>query len=118
MALSNEASSFKLVSWIQAGKTVISATNNRRNSRMFKRVYPNGIAFDSHAEMGAIKKALDMGIDLKGKTLWVIRFRKDGSIGCSKPCKYCEMLIREVGIKKVYYTQEDGSWAKIRISQK
>ena len=24
----------------------------------------------------------------------------------------------QVGLKRVYYTQEDGSWAKIKISQK
>jgi tRNA(Arg) A34 adenosine deaminase TadA len=60
-----------------------------------------------HAEARAIRKA-DVGA-----TLFVARVTRDGEWAISKPCKHCQALIRNRGIKKVYYTigpNEYGIW--------
>lgn len=59
-----------------------------------------------HAELAAI---LDHKfIDLKGCHAYVYRENLNGVIGNSKPCKYCEAVLKEAGIKKVFYTIENG----------
>lgn len=60
-----------------------------------------------HAELDAI-----LGLakeDLEGSTIYVYREHKDGSPANSKPCQYCQMLIKQAGIKKVCYT-DDGQY--------
>ena len=59
-----------------------------------------------HAEFDAI-----VGLarsELNGATVYVFRQYKDGRPALSKPCTYCEALLREVGIKEVYYTSSNG----------
>jgi deoxycytidylate deaminase len=58
-----------------------------------------------HAELNAC-----IGVDrreLNGATLYVYRENKNGDIANCKPCKYCQVILREVGIKKVYYTSPE-----------
>lgn len=55
-----------------------------------------------HAEFDAL-----LGVDFKftrGSILYVWRSKKDGSPGCSKPCNYCQELIKAAGIKGVFYS--------------
>lgn len=58
-----------------------------------------------HAEMDAIFKART---DLRGTTLYVYRGTKDGSPSSSKPCEHCMKVIKEAGIKKIFYSVPDG----------
>lgn len=49
----------------------------------------------------------------KGSILWVSRVLRDGTWACAKPCVKCQALIRNKGIKKVFYTlgpEEFGTW--------
>ena len=45
-----------------------------------------------------------------GDDIQVIRWRKDGSRGMAKPCRYCERFIAEAQIKSVRYTNDEGNW--------
>lgn len=63
-----------------------------------------------HAELAAI-----IGInkvDLSGADIYVARkMRSKGEpLGMSRPCKPCMKMIREAGIRRVYYTDRDGNW--------
>lgn len=60
-----------------------------------------------HAEAAAIRDAQRRGVDLKGKNLYVVRI--DSQSAMSRPCKSCQRLIEEVGIRKVYYTDKNGN---------
>lgn len=52
-----------------------------------------------HAEAKVLRKS-DIGCEL-----YVVRVsKKDGSWCMAKPCKNCQVLIRNRGVKKVYYT--------------
>lgn len=58
-----------------------------------------------HAEMSAL---LSARTDVSGATIYVYRERRDGSRGNAKPCPVCQLLLAEAGIKKIYFTTEEG----------
>lgn len=62
-----------------------------------------------HAEISAI-----LGVsyrDLKGCTVYVYRETKDGKPAMAKPCQVCEQALKNVGIKKVYFSVDnDKGW--------
>ena len=61
----------------------------------------------AHAEARVLKKS-DWGC-----TLYVARVLKDGTWAMAKPCKRCQAIIRNRGVRRVYYTigpNEFGIW--------
>ena len=59
-----------------------------------------------HAEVAAIAKLRPEQYK-KAYAIYVYRFDNHGRPACAKPCKVCQALIREIGIKRVYYTMPD-----------
>ena len=60
-----------------------------------------------HAELGAI-----LGMDrsvTQGATVYVVRINREGTPRMSKPCPMCESALKHVGVKRVVYTDRDGS---------
>lgn len=57
-----------------------------------------------HAEVDAIIKARK---PLKGLSILVIRINKNGKLGLAKPCKNCTKYINHVGIRKVFYSDNN-----------
>lgn len=62
---------------------------------------------EMHAEEMAVKK-IQMTGEKRGRILYSLRVRRDGKMGASKPCEKCEKLIREAGIRYVFYSDYDG----------
>jgi len=62
--------------------------------------------YSVHAELAAILDS--RGSNIEGATLYIYRQKRDGSSANSKPCPYCEQLLRQYGIKDCYYTSELG----------
>lgn len=58
-----------------------------------------------HAEMDAIFKSR---VDLKKCTMYITRETKDGRLAESRPCPACMEVIRASGIKKVFYSTNNG----------
>lgn len=84
------------------GKKIISRGYN------IKKTHPESHSFYNllHAEHVAILNAYKQ--DLKGCEVYVYRETKDGLLGNSRPCVYCERILRSSGIKKVFYTTREG----------
>lgn len=63
-----------------------------------------------HAEAAAVLKLLKYRrlADLAGAEMYVTRFTRGGRIGLACPCDNCRSLLTSVGIKRVYYTTDDG----------
>lgn len=56
----------------------------------------------THAEVSAVKSCRG---SVEGATIYVARVSRDGQRQMmSKPCKACQKYLKEVGIKKIYYT--------------
>lgn len=54
---------------------------------------------NAHAESKVLRKA-----GYGCKELYVTRVMANGEAGISKPCKDCQKLIKQMGVKKVIYT--------------
>lgn len=67
-----------------------------------------------HCELDCILKAPNHL--LKDAELYLYRNRKSDTIGNSRPCTFCEELVRKFGIKKVYYTVDYAPyWEMIKV---
>jgi deoxycytidylate deaminase len=64
-----------------------------------------------HSELDAIIKASRRdNIKLSDCTLWNVRINRWNKVCLSRPCARCSRLIKSVGIKKIYYTNDLGEY--------
>ncbi len=90
---------------IARGSRVVSKGWNK------SKTHPAAVDYHSrhlHAELSAIVGANES--DLRGSDLFVCRIfrRPDGKLGMSRPCTKCMKLIKTAGIRRIYYTTEEG----------
>lgn len=97
---------------IYNGSVIAEGWNSEKTSPLQAR-YNDLRGFDSykyraslHAEMMVISKIRYLDIDFSKVQLFVWRGKEQPRL--SKPCEACEKAIREVGIKKVFYTGNDS----------
>ena len=60
-----------------------------------------------HAEARCSKKAD------KHSVAYVARVRKDGSLGCARPCKSCRIQLRSRGVMDVFFTVGENQWGRM-----
>lgn len=105
MARTSKADQFKMGAVLARGHRIIALGANNpikthpRSNNRFKKI---------HAELSAIINARE---DIKGSTLYIFRSGYKEAPLLAKPCKQCEILIQEVGIKSVCYST-NGSFTK------
>ena len=61
-----------------------------------------------HAEMNCINSIRYLDINFAKVKLYIYRIRKDQSFGLSRPCPSCMQAIKDLGIKDICYTTNDG----------
>ena len=61
-----------------------------------------------HAEVSALLPLIRDKVDLSNASIYVFRQHKDGSLAMAKPCSSCQKMIRQMKIKKCFYTIENG----------
>lgn len=64
-----------------------------------------------HAEVSLIQKLrwkFGDSIDWTKVHIYLYREYKDGTLAPSRPCPACMALLKELNIKKIFYTTEDG----------
>lgn len=59
-----------------------------------------------HAEWASIMNCGRQ--DLTDCDIFVFRATKNGVPACSRPCSFCRKFIKEIGIKRVYYSDTNG----------
>ncbi len=59
--------------------------------------------FPAHAEARLIRK-----LGKNATMVIVVRIAKDGKLAMAKPCVHCEQALRNLNVKKVYYTTANG----------
>lgn len=73
---------------------------------------PNRYKNCAHAEMNAINKLIRVynirDIDIDRCSIFIYRCHKSGKNALAKPCKACEVALRKIGIKNIYYTGENS----------
>ena len=58
----------------------------------------------THSELAAIRNFPKPNRFLTECRMVNIRIRKDGSLGMAKPCPICQSLLKDFGIKEVWYS--------------
>lgn len=94
------------------GKRVYGSGHNDIRSSLISLKHKNWKE-SLHAEQSALLN-LDWN-KLKGTSILVYRVNKSGKIGMAKPCQMCRKLIEHVGIKNMYYTNQNGELCFERI---
>lgn len=61
-----------------------------------------------HAEINCLNFIKHMDINFSKVKLYVYRIRKDQPFGMSRPCPSCMAAIKDLGIRDIYYTTNDG----------
>ena len=67
-----------------------------------------------HAEIAALSPLIGKEIEWSKVSIFTYRELKNGKHACSRPCPACSRLIRDLGIKNVYYVDENGNFVKER----
>lgn len=95
-------------------RVISSGYNSNKTSPLQKKYNKLRFDFDStphtlHAETAALKPLLGRyDIDFKSVKLYIYRETADGSKGLAKPCESCMALIKNLGIREINYTSDDG----------
>lgn len=61
-----------------------------------------------HAEISCINQIKHLDINFSKVKLYIYRIRKDQPFGLARPCPSCMAAIKDLGIKNIYYTTNDG----------
>lgn len=102
------------------GKRILSASCNSMKTRplqFYYNIYRNFENYrDSnsceHAEISALSPLIGKEIEWDKVSIFTYRQLKTGEKACSKPCAACGKLLRDLGIKTVYFVDENGDFIK------
>ena len=61
-----------------------------------------------HAELACLSKIRYLDIDFSKVRLYIYREHKNGVKAMARPCSACRKMIKDMGVKEVWYTTEDG----------
>lgn len=61
-----------------------------------------------HAEISCVNSIRHLDINFEKVKLYIYRIRKDQPFGLSRPCPSCMAAIKDLGIRDIYYTTNDG----------
>ena len=61
-----------------------------------------------HAEINCLNQIRHLDINFSKVKLYIYRIRKDQPFGMARPCPSCMAAIKDLGIKNIYYTTNDG----------
>lgn len=61
-----------------------------------------------HAEISCLNSIRHLNINFSKVKLYIYRIRRDQDYGMARPCPSCMAAIKDLGIKNIYYTSNDG----------
>ena len=89
------------------GGSIINTSTNKDKFCSFGARFrnPNEGTATLHAELGCVLN-LDR-TTTKGTTIYVVRVNREGKLMMSKPCPMCKSALAHVGVKRVFYSNEN-----------
>lgn len=100
---------------VYKGSIVASAWNTNKTSPLQARYNIYRFNADTpdkcHAEVSLIQKIrwkFGDSIEWSRVHIYLYREYKNGSLAPSRPCTSCMAMLKEIGIKRIYYTTEHG----------
>ncbi len=106
-------SQFRLGAVLAKGSTVLNVgVNNMRRTHPLQQRYSKK-PLGTHAEVNVCCK-VDSN-EIKGATLYICRVLKNSKIALSKPCNCCMQILNLFGIRKVYYSANEGNFELLTL---
>lgn len=100
---------------LRRGRVVVATTNAEGKTHPRQKLLAHRVnepyRVSLHAELRALLKARE-AVD----TLVVGRVNRRGDLCLARPCPVCQLAIAESGVKKVYYTTDQGGWDSLRLT--
>lgn len=72
------------------------------------REYFSNLSSKLHAEINCLNQIKNLNINFAKVKLYIYRIRKDQPFGLARPCPSCMAAIKDLGIKEIYYTTNEG----------
>lgn len=82
-------------------------THPMQKNNKFRRK-SDGLLPKLHAEINCINSIKHLDINFSKVKLYIYRIRNDQPYGLARPCPSCMAAIRDLGIRDIYYTTNDG----------
>lgn len=93
-------------------RIISSGCNSTRTHPIQKKYNKERFAEDTihslHAEVSALLPLMKEDIDFSKVVVYTHRSLANGKPGLARPCASCMALIKELGVKKICYTTNDG----------
>lgn len=113
----------KLGAVVVSGNRILSTGYNSYKTRPLQHRYNIYRSFDGyessvarqHAEIAALSPLIGKDVDWNRTSIYIYRELKNKEKACSRPCKGCYKLIRDLGIKTIYFINEDGFYTKEKV---
>jgi len=82
----------------------------QKHYNQFRGIYSNNAKYAPtlHAEMNCIKQIQNLNIKHSKVKLYIYSTCKDRNSGIARPCAACMEAIKDLGIRDIYYTTDDG----------
>jgi len=90
-------------------KYIVAHNHLFKTHPLIEKHYPHFVQ-SIHAELNLLIKynEVRLGKLPKRTSVYVYREDKNGIMKLAKPCKVCEMLLRKAGVRRVFYSTENG----------
>lgn len=93
---------------VYKGRIVAIGKNQNKTHPVAAQYSKHRSAIYLHAEVDAINKAKRKLKDLSKAEIYILRLKQDGTYGLCAPCEGCSRCIKDNGIKKITYTENEG----------
>lgn len=100
----------------QHGKLIATAGNLSAHGELVGGYRASGYLRGAHAEVRASRLARGKLARNRPWGLTVTRYRRDGSRGCSKPCKLCQAYLAGAGCSWVDYFDLAGDIQRMQLA--
>lgn len=93
-------------------RIISSSCNSTKTHPLQKRLNKERFDADTphslHAEVAALLPLLKDDIDFSKVEIYTYRNLANGHLSLARPCPSCMKLIKDLGIRKIWYTTDDG----------
>ena len=109
LAAKSDHDKYQHAALVYKGGSLISQGNNRQYSQ-----YSARGSVGLHAEVAALARVQDKR-KLKNSSVTVIRVNKAGLLVMSRPCPSCIRYMRQVGVSKMIYSDDNGDFVEEKL---
>ena len=92
---------------LAVGTNMVKSHPMQKRYNRFRSIASNCLHHNIHAELDAILKVTNKE-SLVGASIYLYRENRFGNLRICRPCAACMELIRDRGIKHIYFTDIDG----------